>query len=666
MSLVTIERIDNVALVTIDNPPVNAGNAEQRAALLDAVVTVGHWTELSGVVVTTAGKHFYAGSDLREFDRPLAEPQLPAVIAALEALEVPVVAALHGLALGGGLEFALGCDARVATPDTQLGFPEVGFGIVPGAGGTVRSARLIGVEAAFDLVTTGRRVAASEAHSLGLVDEIASENDLLERALTLAGSLHGRRRIVDVEATAPFGGRVELLSRLPRRHRPNVRIAGELVISGISRSAADALAAERAAFDDLRVSVESNSLRYLFFARQAAAKALRSHAPVATVKRVGVIGAGTMGAGLAQLFADHGYDTVVVDGHPDALARITDDAIMTSTSLDTCADCDLVIEAVFEDMQVKHDLLQKLESVVRTDAVLATNTSYLDIDEMAAGLSHPHRFGGLHFFNPPQRNTFVEVIPAAATSERTRATLGELAATLGKVAVLSGIGDGFIGNRVYADYRTQAEFLVEDGASPADVDRAMESFGMAIGPFAVADMSGLDIAWARRKRLAPNRDPKLRYVPIADHLCEAARLGKKSGAGWYAYPDGARRGVEDPTVDALIGRCRTEAGVTPRSIDPSEIQTRILAAMVAGASAVLDSGVAQRAGDIDIALTEGFAFPKHLGGPVKSFSRLDRDEQLSALAAVHRSDPVAYAALGDAATGAMPRTVQRLLDGLTA
>jgi len=664
LSLVTIERLDTIAVVSIDHPPVNAGTAKQREALLDAITTVGAWPELSGVVITTTGKHFYAGSDLKEFDGPLTEPQLPAVVAAVEALDVPVVAALRGLTLGGGLEFALGCDTRIATPDAHLGFPEVGFGIVPGAGGTVRSARLIGVEAAFDLVTTGRRVTAFEACSLGLVDEIVAESALLERAITLVGSVDDKRRLVDIGAKAPFDGRDELLGRLPRRHRPNVRLAGELVINGIALSASEALTAERARFDELRVSDESNSLRYLFFARQSAAKALRSQAVTTPITRVGVIGAGTMGAGLAQLFADKGYETVVVDGHPDALARITDDAILTSTSLDICADCDLVIEAVFEDMQVKHDLLRELEGLVRPDAILATNTSYLDINEMATALSDPSRFGGLHFFNPPQRNNLVEVIPATTTSEQTRATLGALATALGKVAVPSGIGDGFIGNRVYADYRTQADFLVEDGASPAEVDRAMELFGMAMGPFAVADMSGLDIAWSRRKRLAPSRDPRLRYVAIADRLCETGRLGKKTNAGWYAYPDGARRGVEDPTVTGLIERCRAEAGVPPRSIDVAEIHNRVLGAMVAGAAVVLDSGVAERTGDIDLALTEGFAFPRHLGGPVKAFSRLTGDEQLSALAAVHSSDPIAYTALADSSNGTLPPLVQRLLNGL--
>ncbi|WP_072801512.1 3-hydroxyacyl-CoA dehydrogenase NAD-binding domain-containing protein [Rhodococcoides yunnanense] len=665
MSLVTVETVGDVAVLSIDNPPVNAGNSAQRSALFDAIAVLGARTDVSAIVITTAGRHFYAGSDLREFDLPLSEPQLPAVISALDGLTIPVVAAVRGLVLGGGLELALGCDARISTPTTELGFPEVGFGIVPGAGGTVRSARLIGVESAADLVTTGRRIGAAEAEKIGLVDAVVPDSELLERAVAWAAGLRSRRRLVDVPSSAPFADRAGVTAGLPRRHRPNVRIAAELVVDGIELSATDALAVERKTFDDLRITDESNSLRYLFFARQAAAKDLRGSSGPSRLERVGVIGAGTMGAGLAALFAEHGYRVVVVDGNTDALARITEDSITTSTLLDACAECDLVIEAVFEDMAVKQDLLQNLEKTVRDDAVLASNTSYLDLDEMAERMLHPNRFAGLHFFNPARRNPLVEVIPAAKTDERTRSALGSLASAMGKVAIVSGVGDGFVGNRVYADYRAQAEILVEDGATPAQVDQAMGEFGMAVGPFAVADMSGLDIAWSRRKRLAPDRDPDCRYVHIADRLCEAGRLGKKVGAGWYAYPDGAGRGIDDPAVNAIIDECRAAAGSTPRAIDADEIRMRILGAMVAGAAAVLASGVARRASDVDVALTEGFAFPRHRGGPVKAFSRLNESEQVRALAAVHSSDPHGYPILAESGDGVVPSAVRRLLDEAT-
>ncbi|MFB7860096.1 3-hydroxyacyl-CoA dehydrogenase NAD-binding domain-containing protein [Rhodococcus qingshengii] len=662
MTLVTIERREGIAILALDNPPVNTGNSAQRAALLAAITEIREWPELSGVVLTTAGKHFYAGSDLKEFDKPLAEPQLPHVIAALDALEVPVVAAIRGLALGGGLELALGCDIRLATPDAQFGFPEVEFGIVPGAGGTVRAPRLIGVEAAFDMVTTARRVPGGEARALGLVNEIVDAGELLSRAIEYARSSASRNRLVDVGPVSSL--RNELLARLPRRHRPNVRIAGELVIEGVSRPAPEALSRERAVFEELRVSHESESLRYLFFARQAAAKSLRVQARPRTVQRVGVIGAGTMGAGLARLFAGRGYDVVVVDADHNALGRLKDDAVTTATSLDACAECDLVIEAVFEDMDVKRGLFTDLEAIVASDTLLVTNTSYLDPSEMSAALRHPHRFGGMHFFNPPERNTLVEIIPTSTTDEATTATLGAVAVRLGKVALPSGVGDGFIGNRVYADYRTQAEFLVEDGASPVQVDRAMELLGMAIGPFAVADMSGLDIAWARRKRHAATQNPRQRYVRIPDLLCESGRLGKKTKAGWYAYPDGVRRGVEDPIVSEIIDACRGEAGVAPRAIDADEIQSRILAAMIAGAATVVHNAVARRASDVDVALTEGFAFPRYLGGPVKAFSRFSYEEQLAALTATFNSDPVTYKVLAEAVAGVMPGPVATLLNGI--
>lgn len=658
MSLVTTEHRGDVAVLTIDNPPVNAGNNAQRSALLEAIDTVARRPVLTGIVLTTAGRHFYAGSDLREFDGPLGTPHLPAVLEALDRLDVPIVAAIRGLALGGGLEVALACDVRLGDPTAVVGFPEVGFGLVPGAGGTVRSARLLGADAAVDLVTSARRVAAPEAVRLGLLDELVEADELVDRAVAMLASGVTKRRLVDI---APVAAGVDsLVDRLPRRHRPHVAVAARLVTDGMTRPAAEALVVERAAFDELRVSTESKSLRYLFFARQAASRDLRPVVRVGgSVRRVGVIGAGTMGAGLARMFAANGFDTVVVDPDQTALDRLDVPALTVSQSVDACADRDLVIEAVYEDMAVKRELLAKLEAVVADDAVLVTNTSYLDLDEMARSLSRPQRFGGLHFFNPPEKNTLVEVIPGAATDDRTRSVLGDITARLGKVGVLSGVGDGFVGNRVYANYRSQAEFLVEDGAGPAEVDRAMQDFGMAIGPFAVADMSGLDIAWARRRRLAADRDPEARYVTIADRLCEQGRFGKKAGAGWYAYPDGG--GVEDPSVLELIDRCRTEAGITPRTVDADEITSRILAAMVAGAATVVAAGVAQRASDVDVALTEGFAFPRHLGGPVKAFSRLPADVQLSSLAAVYASDPAGFAELAAAARGTMPADIQKIL-----
>jgi 3-hydroxyacyl-CoA dehydrogenase len=367
-----------------------------------------------------------------------------------------------------------------------------------------------------------------------------------------------------------------------------------------------------------------------------------------------------MGAALARTLAEKRLAVTVVDTNADALARLPE-GIVTATSPAALADADLVIEAVFEEMAVKQSLLQELEPHLRADAVIVSNTSYLDLDEMGTVLVAPERFAGLHFFNPPNRNPLVEVIRTAATDDHTVATLGKLVGLLGKAGIPAGVGDGFVGNRVYSDYRTQAEFCVEEGASPEEVDAACVGLGFAIGPFAVGDMSGLDIAWARRKRLAPGRDPRQRYVEIADRLCEAGRFGRKTGAGWYRYPEGAKRGEPDPEVDVVIAQARAEKGLQRRNVPAEEIQQRVLGAMVAAASVVVRDGVAQRASDVDVALTEGFAFPKWLGGPVRALARRPRGQVVDVLATVHRSCPVTFAVLEPAAHGELPPAVAAVL-----
>jgi 3-hydroxyacyl-CoA dehydrogenase len=368
-----------------------------------------------------------------------------------------------------------------------------------------------------------------------------------------------------------------------------------------------------------------------------------------------------MGAALAGTLAAKRLAVTVVDTNADALSRLPD-GITTATTLDALADTDLVIEAVFEDMSVKQALLAELEARLRPDAVIVSNTSYLDLHEMGAVLTIPERFAGLHFFNPPDRNPLVEVIRTGTTDDDTAATLGKLVGLLGKTGIPAGVADGFVGNRVYSDYRTQAEFCVEEGASPQEVDTACVELGLAIGPFAVGDMSGLDIAWARRKRLAGVRDPRQRYVEIPDRLCEAGRFGRKTGAGWYRYPEGARRGEPDPAVDALIAQARAEKGISARPLPATEIQERVLGAMVAAAAVVVRDGIAQRASDVDVALTEGFAFPKWLGGPVRALARRPRDEVVRILADVYRSCPVTYAVLEPASRGELPTAVAAVLD----
>ena len=665
VSIVTTQLRDRTAVLTIDNPPVNTGNTGQRRALADALSAL-NGRDLDGVVIASAGRHFYAGSDLREFDSELlAEPQLPDVIACIEALPVPVVAAVTGLALGGGFELALGCDARIADSQAGFGFPEVNYGMLPGAGGTVRVPRLVGVPRAIELVTSARQIMAEEALALGLVDAVVPADQLVDRAVDLARGRSGKTPVSQLPVPPSDQGEVEAaLAALPRRARPNVVQAAETVVRGATLDAETAFAEERALFHRLRLSEESRNLRYLFFAKQHAAKALKAGAKPRPVTTVGIVGAGTMGAALARTLAERRLSVTVVDTNTDALALLPE-GISTATTPAALADADLVIEAVFEDMAVKQSLLKELEPRLRPDAVLVSNTSYLDLDEMGAVLSAPERFAGLHFFNPPDRNPLVEVIRTGATDDATAATLGTLVGRLGKVGIPAGVGDGFVGNRVYSDYRTQAEFCVEEGASPQEVDAACVALGLAIGPFAVGDMSGLDIAWARRKRLAPGRNPEQRYVEIPDRLCEAGRFGRKTGAGWYRYPDGSTRGEPDPDVEAVIARARADKGLEPRTVPAEEIQERVLGAMVAAAAVVVRGGVAHRASDVDVALTEGFAFPKWLGGPVRALARRPRDQVVGILATVHHSCPVTFAVLEPAARGELPPAVAAVLDDVS-
>lgn len=666
MNIVSTTVENGVAVLTLDNPPVNSGNAAMRSGLADALDGIAERDDIRAVVIASAGKHFYAGSDIAEFDRPLVHPQLPAVIERIENLDVPVVAAITGLALGGGFELALGCDGRIADTTAAVGFPEVGLGILPGAGGTVRTARLVGVPVAIDLVASARRVEADEALKLGLIDGAVEARDLGHAAAEHGLQMQGKNRLRDRTAPAATAEEIDAArAKASKRARPNVFAAIDAVCRGADIDASEALDEERALFESLRVGAESKNLRYLFFARNAAAKALRTAAKAPAVSVVGIAGAGTMGAALARAFRSRRYDVIVYDTNRQALDRVSANSDIAVT--DAIADlgkAGLIVDAVFEDMDVKKSLLASLEPHLADDAVIVSNTSYLDLDEMATALKRPQRFGGLHFFNPPDRNPLVEVIRAGKTDDTTLAVLGSIVAKLGKSPIPAGIGDGFVANRVYADYRSQSEFLVEEGASPAEVDAALVELGFAIGPFAVADMSGLDIAWARRKRLAPTRDPEQRYVTIADRLCEAGRLGKKTGAGWYAYPDGAKRGVSDEVTASIIDDARKDAGITPRSIEGDEIRDRVLGSMLCAAAALVDNGIAGRASDIDVALTEGFAFPKWLGGPVRSLALRDPSSVIDVLAMVYHSCPVSFAPAEPAARGEMPQLIEKILESV--
>ena len=643
-SPVRLERDGDIAVIVIDNPPVNAGSAAVRQGLLNAVHTLRDDATLQGAVLIGAGSTFIAGSDIREFGQPLAEPQLPAVIAAIEDCGKPVVAALHGAALGGGLELALGCDARVAAPGTVVGLPEVTLGIIPGAGGTQRLPRLVGLPRAVQMICSGERVPAATALAQGIVDALA-EGDLRAAAIAHVRRLAGRKqrlrdRPVPVADAAELKQACDAALKAGKR-RPAVEAAIAVTTAAATLALDDALADERAVFQRLRSSREAAALRHQFFAERDSARhpSLDGAAPRA-VQRVAVLGAGTMGSGIALAALEAGYDVLLLEQDAAALERganrihehfagrvrtgkvkaaiaaAAEARLQSSLDWARLAEADLVIEAVFEDLAVKRQVFQRIDALARPGAVLASNTSYLDLDAIAAATRRPQDVIGLHFFSPAHVMKLLEVVRGRDSAADALATGLAVGRKLRKLPVLTGNAFGFIGNRLYSAYRKQCEFMVEEGAWPEQVDAALQAFGFAMGPFAVADLSGLDIAWRMRQAQAATRDPAARYVHIPDRLCEAGRLGRKTGAGYYAYPAGGTGHQVDEAVHALIAQCRTDKGITPRPFTDDEIVRRALLALVNEAALLLAEGVAERATDVDVVLPNGYGFPRWEGGPM--------------------------------------------------
>jgi len=641
-SPVRIQRVGTIAIVTIDNPPVNALSQAVRRELLAAFKTFAADRNTTGIVLAGAGRDFVAGADIREMDLPLLEPSLPDVIAVMETCPQPIVAAINGNALGGGLELALACDRRVAAPNATVGLPEVKLGIIPGAGGTQRLPRIVGTARAIALIAAGRRVQAAEALSLGMVDRVVDGDVLAAAQAEFAQA--GKRRLSAVAVPADNASAVEKAAGEAVRAARGVPAVGkaiELVRQAASVPFADAVRTERATFLALRDSAEAKALRHLFFAERLAQKVPGiAGAKPRPLALAAVIGAGTMGSGIAVALADAGLPVAVVERDAAAAVqgrervraiydRIVAGGRLSSGAADerfarigfgddwsALADADLVIEAVFEEMDVKLETFRRLDAIAKPGAMLATNTSYLNVDQIAEATRRPQDVLGLHFFSPANVMRLLEIVRGKATSPDVLASGLALARRIGKVAVVAGICEGFIGNRIYSAYRRQMEYLVEDGAWPEDVDRALEAYGFAMGPFAVSDLSGLDIGWATRKRRAATRDPRERYVAIADRLCELGRFGRKTGRGWYLYPEGARKPVPDPEVRALIEAESARRGITRRAVTADEIQRRALGSMVNEAAKILAEGIAQRASDIDLVFANGYGFPTFRGGPM--------------------------------------------------
>ena len=639
-----------LAIITIDNPPVNALGLEVRQGLISQVDRASLDEKVAAIVLIGLGRTFPAGADIREFDKPVQEPHLLSIIDHWDTIEKPIIAAIHGTALGGGLELALGCHFRVAVQAAMFGTPEVKLGIFPGAAGTQRLPRVAGLEHALELILLGEPISAMKAFQYGIVDQII-EGDLLDGAISFAEKILEEKmpRRVSSQPKQGIGSPDDfkdiiqkyrdLASRKMRgQDSPHQALAS--VVDGLEMPYEQAVIKDRERFPICKDSDQSKALRYAFFAEREASKipGVGKNISARAITNGGVIGLGTMGQGIVMCFANAGIPVQVLESSQEALengikniqqnyqgmvdrGRISDqemvnclDLISTSTDYSTVADSDLIIEAVFENLELKKDIFSKLDSVIKKGAVLATNTSYMDINQIASVTSRPEDVIGLHFFVPAQVMKMLEVVRTKYSSNEAIATGMGLAKIFKKVGGVAGVSHGFVANRSRAPMVREANFLVEEGASPAQIDKVLRDFGMPMGVLAVSDMSGLDVSWRMRKSLAHLHDDEERYPYLADRLCEMGRLGRKTGSGWYTYGEGGTVPIPDPQVDIIAQEVAIETGIERRQISDSEIADRCLFAAVNEGAKILEEGIAYRASDIDIMWQYGFGFPRWRGG----------------------------------------------------
>ncbi|MDX2144464.1 MAG: 3-hydroxyacyl-CoA dehydrogenase NAD-binding domain-containing protein [Rhodospirillaceae bacterium] len=644
--LVSLSRRDGVAVVTIDHPPVNAISHGVRAGLLAAVDQIRSRPGAIGAVLACAGRTFAAGSDIREFDAPVKEPHLSTVIAALEALPVPVMAAIHGTALGGGFELALGCHYRIASPDAKVGLPEINLGLIPGAGGTQRLPRLIGIAAALEWILGGKHVAAADALAAGAIDELAA-GDLLEAAVAAVRRIAQQKAIrrtsaLDIPKPAPadvFTAQRQAVAKRARGFEaPPAAI--DAVEAAATLPFAEGMTRERAISDRLKASLQSRAQRHLFFGEREVARIpdIGKEVAARTIDSVGIVGAGTMGRGIAMACLNGGLSVTLVD-RTNALAdagrasiaksyardvekkRLSEEAmaqrlerLTAAGDMEALAQADLVIEAAFEDMAIKQSLFRDLDRICRPGAILASNTSTLDLNAIAAVTRRPADVIGLHFFSPAHVMRLLEVVRGRATAADVVVSAMGFGKRIGKVAVLSGVCFGFIGNRMFEGYVRESQRLLLEGATPAQVDRALTNFGMAMGPCAVIDLAGVDVSFLTREGNRPNLPPDPSYCLIGDKLHHLGRFGQKAGRGFYRYESGAA--VSDPEVEALIRSEADRMGISRREIGPEDIVARCIYPLISEAAQILDEGIALRAVDIDVVWASGYGWPRYRGGPL--------------------------------------------------
>jgi 3-hydroxyacyl-CoA dehydrogenase len=640
---------DGIAVITMNNPPVNGLGNALRAGIAEGLKTAAASAEVKAVLIIGSSKVFSGGADIREFNKPMTPPNLPEVNDMQDAMQKPLVAAIGGFALGGGLELALGCHYRIAAPKSLLGLPEVKLGILPGSGGTQRLPRVIPVHEAARMMILGDPIPAEKAKEFGLVDEIAA-GDLLEEGVAYAKRLvaegKGPRRVRDMPPRVE-GDQKALLEAVPAQAaksaggNPAPAEIAKCIQAAVTLPFDEGRKFERERFQYLVNTDESKALRHMFFAERQTSKIpdVPEDTPTREIRKAAIIGSGTMGGGIAMSFANAGIPVLLADVSQEALdkglKRIKDNYAVTVqrgrlkqedmdkrvaliqgiTDLGVARDADIVIEAVFERMEVKQEIFKKLDAVIKQGAILATNTSTLDINKIADVTKRPQDVIGTHFFSPANVMRLLEVVRGAKTAKDVLATTMKLGKKLKKVPIVSGVCDGFIGNRMLERYTQQAGFLLDEGASPMQVDAALQNWGMAMGPFTMSDMAGNDIGWDVRKRRYYEK-PDMVYSRFADKVCELGRYGQKTGKGFYRYEPGNRKAIPDPEVDALLEKYRKEHGLVPRQISDEEIVERCIYGLANEGAKIIEEGIALRASDVDMVYLTGYGFPAHRGGPM--------------------------------------------------
>lgn len=656
-------------LVEIDNPPVNATSTSVRQGLMEAVTACHNDNgEKKAVILVCKGRSFIAGGDITEFDAPPQEPHLPDVCNAIEDADLPWIAVMHGHVLGGGLEIAMSCAFRIAHKDTKFGMTEVKVGLIPGAGGSQRLPRLIGLDAAIPMLTAGQLISSNEFSSLGGLDKVHEHSNAEEIALNFLQALPSRpipisqRNIVitDPEILERSEAKLKALSKGDLAALANL----EALQLAVETSFDKGQPIERERHLKMRNSAESRALRHAFLAeRQVSKPALLKGSSPKEIKNVVVVGGGLMGAGIAFSTLMASYEVTLIERDENAVngakdrllsmmegaikrGKITEErgkkllnSVSFSTDYNSATDADIAIEAVFEDIEVKQNVFKSLDAVMREGAILASNTSYLDPNLIMQGLANPERMLGLHFFSPAHIMKLVEVITLDNTHPDIVATGFNFAKSLGKTGVLSRVCDGFIGNRILAAYRRQADYLLIDGATPSQIDRAMRNFGLNMGPYEMQDMAGLQIAWANRKRLAATRPKTERYVEIGDMLCEMERFGQRTGKGWYLYEEGSRSPLEDELVLQLIAEVSQKHEITRQVFSDDEICQRLLTVMINEGALIVEEGIAERDLDIDIVKILGYGFPRWRGGPMNYANEIGWEKISETMSSIQQQSP---------------------------